>query len=73
MATCPKCGGYLGPNHHCWGGRRAFALVRLALIGAAVGFVLPLLWLDRSSMPLLLTTSALGMVLTLAVRRYARF
>jgi hypothetical protein len=73
MATCPKCGGYLGRNHHCWGGRRILNHIRTALVGALVGFFLPLLWLDRFSVPLLLTTALLGVVLTLAVHRYARF
>ena len=73
MATCPKYGGYLGRNHHCWGGRRTLNHIRMALIGALAGFFLPLLWLDRFSVPLLLTTAVLGSVLTLAVHRYARF
>jgi hypothetical protein len=73
MATCPKCGGYLGRDHRCWGGRRTLSQIRLAVIGALAGFFLPMLWLDRISMPLLVTTAVLGLVLTLAVRRYARF
>jgi hypothetical protein len=73
MATCPKCGGYLGPNHRCWGGRRRLHQIRLGLAGALAGFFLPQLWLDRFSMPLLVTTALLGLVLALAVRRYARF
>ena len=74
MATCPKCGGYLGQNHRCWGGRRALKPDpdRRSSARWPASF-LPLLWLDRFSMPLLVTTAILGLVLTLAVRRYARF
>jgi hypothetical protein len=74
MATCPRCGGYLGSHHRCRGvGLRRLRTFGFVLFGAAVGFVGPFLIADRPSEPLLLVTSLLGAVLTLAVHRYARF
>jgi hypothetical protein len=71
MATCPRCGGYLGSRHRCRGvGLRTSGLV---LLGAAAGFLGPFLIADRPSGPLLIVTSLLGAVLTLAVHWYARF
>ncbi|MEP7303951.1 MAG: hypothetical protein ABJA98_00400 [Acidobacteriota bacterium] len=73
MATCPKCGDYLGRNHHCWGGRRIVVGTGLLLLGALTGYFAPWLLVDGPSEPLLLVTAALGSVLTFAVGRYTRF
>ena len=73
MATCPKCGDYLGANHRCWGFRRQLQALGFMLAGGLGGFVAVFLVSDRPSMPLLFVTAALGAVLMLAVRRYARF
>jgi len=73
MSTCPKCGEYLGAHHHCWGGRRIAIRIGLLVLGAVGGYFIPWLLLDRPSGPLLVVTSTLGSVLTLAVRRYTRF
>lgn len=73
MATCPKCGGYLGRRHRCWGSRRRLTSIWLALVGAAAGLLIPWLVIDRPAELLLLVTAVLGSVLILAVRRYARF
>jgi hypothetical protein len=74
MATCPRCGGYLGSHHRCRGvGLRRLRTVSYVLLGAAVGFLSPFLIADRPTELLLLVTSLLGAVLTLAVQRYARF
>jgi hypothetical protein len=74
MATCPRCGGYLGSRHRCRGvGLRRLRTFSYVLLGAAVGFLGPFLIADRPTEPLLLVTSLLGAVLTLAVHRYARF
>jgi hypothetical protein len=73
MATCPKCGGYLGPHHRCWGGRRFLIGTGLLLLGATAGFFMPWLLVDHPSGPLLTVTAVLGSVLTLAVRRYTPF
>jgi uncharacterized membrane protein YccC len=47
--------------------------IGLALTGAAGGFFIPWLVIDRPSDLLLLVTAALGSVLILAFKRYARF
>jgi hypothetical protein len=73
MATCPKCGGYLGRDHRCWGGRRIPVVIGLLLLGATAGYFIPWLLVDGPSGPLLAVTALLGSVLTLAVRRYTRF
>lgn len=73
MATCPQCGGYLRQGHKCWGARRRLMSAWLAFVGAAAGFLLPWALLDRPAGALLVVTAALGAILTLAVRRYARF
>jgi len=73
MATCPKCGDYLGTNHRCWGVRRQLRMLGLTVAGGVAGLLVVFLVADRPSEPLLLVTAALGAVLTLAVHRYARF
>lgn len=73
MATCPKCGGYLGAHHRCWGVRRQLQALGFAAAGVVAGLVTVFLASDRPSVPLLLVSAALGAVLALAVRRYARF
>jgi uncharacterized membrane protein YeaQ/YmgE (transglycosylase-associated protein family) len=74
MATCPKCGGYLGSHHRCRGaGLRRLRTSGFGLVGAVIGFLGPFLIADRPSEALLVVTSMLGAVLTLAVHRYARF
>jgi hypothetical protein len=74
MATCPRCGGYLGSHHRCRGvGLRRLRTSSFVLLGAAAGFLGPFLIADRPSGPFLLVTSLLGAVLTLAVHWYARF
>jgi hypothetical protein len=38
MATCPKCGGYLGDDHRCSGAwRHAARTMGVALVGAPFG------------------------------------
>ena len=74
MATCPKCGGYLGSHHKCRGNlRRMLREIGLGIAGGMVGFVSAFPLADRPSDLLLIVTTLLGVVLTLAVRRYARF
>lgn len=73
MATCPKCGDYLGRHHRCWGGKRRRRDVVLTLAGAAAGFVAGLLLIENPTAPLPFITAMLGGILALAVRRYARF
>jgi hypothetical protein len=74
MATCPRCGGYLSSHHRCRGvGLRRLRTAGLILLGAAIGFLGPFLVADRPTEPLLLVTTLLGAVLTLAVLTYARF
>jgi len=74
MATCPRCGGYLGSTHRCRGvGLRRLRTSGFVLVGAALGFLGPFLFADRPTEPLLLVTTLLGAVLTLAVHKYARF
>ena len=73
MATCPKCGGYLGSHHRCHGNvRRALREISLGVAGGIAGFVGAFL-AEHPSNLLLLVTTLLGVVLTLAVYRYARF
>jgi hypothetical protein len=73
MATCPKCGEYLGANHRCWGLRRQLHALGFSAAGGLAGLLVVFLVSDRPSLPLLLVTALLGGILTLAVRRYARF
>jgi hypothetical protein len=73
MATCPKCGDYLGANHRCWGARRQLKTIGFGLAGGLAGLAAVFLLADRPSEPLVLVTTLLGVVLTLAVRQYARF
>lgn len=73
MATCPKCGEYLGTRHRCWGIRRQLQALGFTLAGGFGGLLVVFLVSDRPSEPLLAVTATLGAVLTLAVRRYARF
>ena len=74
MATCPKCGGYLGNHHRCRGNvRRALREISLGIAGGIVGFVGAFPLAEHPSNLLLLVTTLLGVVLTLAVYRYARF
>lgn len=74
MATCPKCGGYLGNGHRCRGNvRKILREIGLGVIGGMVGFVSAFPLADRPSDSLLIVTTLLGIVLTLAVYRYARF
>ena len=73
MATCPKCGGYSGKTHRCWGGRRRWRSVGLTLIGAGLGLGIPWLIVEHPTLPLLVVTAMLGSVLTVAVRRNAGF
>jgi hypothetical protein len=74
MATCPRCGGYLGSHHRCRGvGLRRLRTAGLILLGAGIGFLGPFLIADRPTEPLLLVTTLLGAVLTLALHTYARF
>ena len=74
MATCPKCGGYLGSHHRCRGNaRRVLREVSLGVAGGIAGFVGAFPLAEHPSNLLLLVTTLLGIVLTLAVHRYARF
>jgi hypothetical protein len=74
MATCPKCGGYLGSHHRCRGNvRRALREISLGVAGGIAGFVGAFPLAEHPSNLLLLVTTLLGVVLTLAVYRYARF
>ena len=74
MATCPKCGGYLGSHHKCRGNiRRALREISLGVAGGIAGFVGAFPLAEHPSNLLLLVTTLLGVVLTLAVYRYARF
>jgi hypothetical protein len=73
MATCPKCGGYLGSHHRCRGhSRRLLREISLGVAGGIAGFVGGFLAGHPSDL-LLIVTSLLGAVLTLAVHRYVRF
>ena len=64
MATCPRCGGYLGPDHKCEGLwrvrlRYASAATLVALAGVSVVELIIVLFTDRPSPGVL----ALGVVI----------
>ena len=43
MATCPRCGGYLGDRHRCHGAwRRVRAATIAVCLGSAIGVILAL-------------------------------
>jgi predicted MFS family arabinose efflux permease len=68
MATCPKCGGYLGDDHRCSGAwRHAARTMGVALGGAAFGVVAVRMVAEHPSMPLLAATALLAAVLVTAV------
>jgi hypothetical protein len=74
MATCPKCGHYLGSSHRCRGNRRRLLrAMSLGIGGGVVGFFSAFPMAEYPSDLLLVVTTLLGAVLTLAVHRYARF
>ena len=73
MATCPKCGRYLDRRHRCWGGYRRFREATFTLTGALAGFAAGLLLVEHPTQPFPFVTAMLGGILTLAVRRHARF
>lgn len=69
MATCPRCGQFLGAHHECRGlwRLRLYVWVRIALGalgGAAVGTVMTIVVFGSAGLPSVLLSLAAGGVIT---------
>jgi putative flippase GtrA len=70
MATCPRCGGFLGEKHRCRGlWRRWGKTAGWFVIGAGAGYVFSFMLTEGPAPPeLIITCTLLGAVLVSAVR-----
>ena len=73
MATCPRCGGFLGECHHCIGiWRLHLRAMRSALLGGVIGGMtgsLMLLLIYRQvSWPSVIVAAAIGIIVVMAMQ-----